>query len=246
MNTLFGTKHLIILAVCLVVIVLGVKFARKMPLTKLCRRMLHIGVVSEVIKVFYYILANESTYGGILPKSDLPFHLCSLQILFILIVVCTENPKIKELLLSFMMPSCLCGGVAALLIATQSSLNGGWIISLQYFGYHCAIAIFGISLMTSQQLRLTGRNLLLCLKFLLAVFLLSVYINSALYDGNFSPNFMYVSSPPQSGLPFLNEDQGWLVYILRYALLVLVCVGGCYAYPLIKNARAKGRKEAAK
>lgn len=244
MHTLFGTKHLMILAVCLVMLVLGVKFARKLSLARMCRWMLHIGVVSEIIKVFYYILANEATYGGILPKSDLPFHLCSLQIIFILIVVCAENPKVKELLLSFMMPSCLCGGVAALLIATQSALNGGWIISLQYFGYHCAITVFGISLMTSSQIKLTGRNFLLCLKFLLGIFLLSIYINSMLYDGSFSPNFMYVSSPPQSGLPYLNEDKGWLVYILRYALLVLVCVSGCYAYPITKNIRAKRRQEA--
>lgn len=238
MHSIFGTKHLLILAGCLLVIILGVWYARKLPLATLCKRMLPIGVVSEVIKVFYYILANEETHGGILPKSDLPFHLCSLQILFFLIVVCVENPKIKELLLSFMMPSCLCGGVAALLIATTSSLNGGWIISLQYFGYHCAIAIFGITLLTTNQMKLTLRNLVLCLKFLLAIFLVSIYINSMLYDGTFSPNFMYVSSPPQTGLPYLNENHGWLVYIVHYAFLAFVCICACYAYPIIKNAKA--------
>lgn len=91
MHSLFGTKHLLILAVCALAVCLGVIAVRKWPLRRMCRVLLHIGVVSEITKVIYYILANEAKYDGILPKSDLPFQLCSLQILFSLIFVCTEK-----------------------------------------------------------------------------------------------------------------------------------------------------------
>ena len=72
---LFGTKHRIILVVCLLLIVLGFIFSKKLSFEKIIKVMLGVGIVSEVIKVFYYIIANEATHGGYLPKTDLPFHL---------------------------------------------------------------------------------------------------------------------------------------------------------------------------
>jgi len=239
MHAIFGTKHLIILAVCLIAI-LGAYFAaRKWPLEKLTKVLFSIGVVSELIKVFYYIIANEAEYGGVLPKTDLPFHLCSIQILFVALVRFVPSRKIKELLLSFMIPSCLLGGIAALLIATTSSLNGGWILSVQYFGYHGAIVVFALILLTAKTMNLTVKHYLNCLKFLVGLMLFAIYINSILYDGNPNINFMYVVSPPQSGLPWLNEEQGWLVYILRYMILVVGCVTACYAGPIYREMKEK-------
>lgn len=239
MHSIFGMKHLLLLAVCALAIPAAFFAARKWPLEKLTKVLFSIGIVSELIKVFYYIIANEATYGGILPKTDLPFHLCSIQILFIAMVRFVPSQKIKELLLSFMIPSCLLGGIAALLIATTSSLNGGWILTLQYFGYHCAIVVFALILLTSNVIELTVKHYVNCLKFLVGLMLFAIYINSVLYDGNPNINFMYVASPPQKGLPWLNEDQGWLVYILRYAVLVVACVTACYIRPIWRGIKAK-------
>ena len=242
MHSIFGTKHLILVAICAAAIVLGYLVSRKWDLEKLTKHMFTIGVISELIKVFYYIIANEAVYGGILPKTDLPFHLCSIQILFVAIVRFTNSQKIKELLLSFMIPSCLFGGIAAILIATTSSLNGMPILSLQYFGYHSAIVIFALVLLTSGVLQLTIRHYVNCLKFLVGLMLFAIYINSILYDGNPNINFMYVASPPQAGLPWLNEDQGWLVYMLRYSSLVVGCVTLCYIKPIYKAIRTRFSK----
>lgn len=243
-HSIFGTKHLLILAVCVAVMVLGCWFVRKWPLKKLAKTVLGIGMVSEYIKIFYYIMANEATHGGILPKTDLPFHLCSMQLIFMAILVFSSNEKLKDLLLSFMVPSCLFGGVAALLIATTSSLNGGWILSVQYFGYHVAISVFAIALVRGSEYPLTITRYFKCLKFLVVLMLFAIYINSILYDGVSNINFMYVASPPQAGLPFLNEEKGWLVYILRYALVVLVCVTLCYIKPIWQALLKKGKKTA--
>lgn len=242
MHSIFGTKHLILMAICAAAIVLGYLVSRKWDLERLTKYMFTIGVISELIKVFYYIIANEAVYGGILPKTDLPFHLCSIQILFVAIVRFTNSQKIKELLLSFMIPSCLFGGIAAILIATTSSLNGMPILSLQYFGYHSAIVIFALVLLTSGVLQLTIRHYVNCLKFLVGLMLFAIYINSILYDGNPNINFMYVASPPQAGLPWLNEDQGWLVYMLRYSSLVVGCVTLCYIKPIYKAIRTRFSK----
>jgi len=238
-HSIFGTKHLIIIAITAAVILFGYLAVRKWSLEKLCKRLLLVGVISEIIKVFYYIIANESTHGGILPKTDLPFHLCSIQILFLVLVVYGSNQKLKELLLSFMIPSCLLGGIAAIFIATTSSLNGMIILSVQYFGYHAAIVIFALVLLTSGAMKLTVRHYVNCLKFLVALMLCAIYINSILYDGVSNINFMYVASPPQSGLPFLNEDHGWLVYIAHYSFLVVVCVTACYCKPIYTAIREK-------
>ena len=236
---MFGTKHCIILAICAVAITAGFFAGRKLPMKKLVKILLGIGLTSEFIKVFYYILANEATYGGVLPKTDLPFHLCSMQIIFMAVLVYGKSEKFKELLLSFMIPSCLLGGLAALLIPTNSSLQGGMIITVQYFGYHVAIMVFALILLLTGQPKLTVRHYFNCLKFVTILMLLAIYINSILYDGVSNINFMYVVSPPQNGLPYLNENHGWLVYIVHYAALVYFCITLCYLKPIFQALRSK-------
>ncbi len=239
MNTLFGTKHLILIVLSILVIAAGWLLLRRKAPAKLFKPLMLVGLCSELIKVFYYILVNEDEYGGILPKTDLPFHLCSIQILFFALLVFSKNEALKDTLLSFMLPSCLFGGMAAVLIATSSSLNGHPILTLQYFGYHCAIVIFALVLLTGKERRPTVQDYFRCLKFMVVLLLGAVYINSILYDGQSDINFMYVASPPQTGLPYLNENHGWLVYICHYTGLVLLCVTLCYCKPIFSAIRKK-------
>ena len=85
---MFVTRHLIALAVCITAGILMCVFLRRLEITKWFRLLLCVGIVSETVKVFYYILANEDVYGGYLPKTDLPFHLCSVQLIFIAVLIC--------------------------------------------------------------------------------------------------------------------------------------------------------------
>ncbi|MBR2467452.1 MAG: YwaF family protein [Clostridia bacterium] len=238
MNSLFGLKHIILIVVSIALIVGLYLGARKLKFETVCKSLFYVGIVSEIVKIFYYIIANEAKYGGVLPKTDLPFHLCSIQIIFIMIVNFTKNEKLKKILLSFMLPSCLFGGIAAILIPTGTALNS-WVITVQYFLYHIAIVVFSLYLFTSKDFKKEFKNYVYCLEFLLGLMFFSIYINSVLYDGVSNINFMYVVSPPQSGLPYLNEDKGWLVYILRYALLIIVCVSACYIKPIVQTIKAK-------
>ena len=131
-NSMYGLKHIIMLTISILIIVSGAIFAPKLPLKKILKILLIVGIISEVIKVFYFISVNESifTYSngkevniGLLPKTDLPFHLCSIQIIFIIILNLSKNNDLKRILLAFMIPTCLVGGFAALLLPTNSSLN---------------------------------------------------------------------------------------------------------------------------
>lgn len=238
MHSIFETKHLIILAVCAIFITAGCLATRKWSLEKLCRKLFYIGLVAELVKIFNYILTNEAQWGGILPKTDLPFHLCSIQLLLVTAVNMSKSEKLKDMILSFMMPGCLLGAAAALLLPTDSSLNGSATISLEYFGYHSVLVIFGLQLLMGK-LELSVKSYVNCLKLLAMIFYFAIYINSILYDGVSDINFMYVASPPMEGLPYLTEEHGWLVYIVHYAALVLLCVTLCYCKPLIGALRAK-------
>lgn len=243
MHNLFGTKHIIILIFCFILIILGWFFTRKAKFKNVIKTMLIIGIISEIIKVIYYIVRNEASHGGYLPKSDLPFHLCSIQIVFIAILHYSKNEKLKKLLMSFMLPSCLFGGIAALLIATDSSRNGMWIITGQYFGYHVAISVFALYLLTNKEMKWTIKDFINCLKLLGLFGLLSIYINSMLNDGSGSINFMYTVRPPQSGLPYLNLNQGWFIYILKYAALAIVVITLTYIKPIIDFFKSLGHKK---
>ncbi|MBE6536840.1 MAG: hypothetical protein E7673_02685 [Ruminococcaceae bacterium] len=246
MNGLFGTKHIILIAISLILVAVGYILSRKLRFDQMTRIMLFVGIISETVKIFYYIIRNEDTHGGVLPKTDLPFHLCSIQILFILALNFSKNEKLKSMLTSFMMPSCLIGGLAALLIATDSSRNGMWIITAQYFIYHAAIMIYALYLATDKEHKPTLDGYFSCLKMLLILMFFSIYINSILYDGISDINFMYVVGPPQKNLPFLNDDKGWLSYILRYASLVLVCVTLFYIKPIVLAIREKIQNRSSK
>lgn len=244
MHPLFGTKHIILIIASLILVAIGYIFARRLKFENMVKIMLAVGLISETVKIFYYIIQNEETHGGILPKTDLPFHLCSIQILFIVYLNFSKNERIKRLLTSFMMPSCLIGGLAALLIATDSSRNGMFIITAQYFIYHVSIMIFALYLATSRDFAPTLGGYFDCLKVLLVLMFFSIYINSMLYDGESNINFMYVAGPPQDNLPYLNDDGGWLSYIIKYAALVLVSVTLFYIKPIVLAIRDKLCKKA--
>ena len=67
----------------------------------------------------------------------------------------------------------------------------------------------------------------------------AIYINSMLYDGESNINFMYVVKPPKANLPYLNDNNGWLSYVLRYMLLIIVSITVCYIRPIILAIKSK-------
>lgn len=263
---LFGTKHLIIIGVSILLIVGLYILSRKLSIKTLSKIMLGVGLVSETVKVFSYIVMNENKvftklyvfddevkdyvlkevfFNGVLPKTDLPFQLCSLQIIFILVAVLVKNEKVQRFIYGFMMPSCLFGGIAAILIATESSRNV-WVITFQYFLYHIAIVVFALRLLTAKEMKWKVRDLLNAFIMLTGVIFFAIYINSMMFDGVSDVNFMYVVKPPQKGLPYLNNDDGWLSYIIKYLILVVFCISITYIKPIVEAIISACKKKKTK
>lgn len=239
---LFGTKHWILVAGSVLMIVGVFLLLKNIPFKTLCKIMLGVGIVSEFVKIFYYIVANEATHGGVLPKSDLPFHLCSIQILFFVFLNVSKNEKAKKVLLGFMRPSCLFGGIAAILIPTASA-RSTWIITCQYFLYHIALIVFALYLYFTKEMKFDIKDYKNCLIFIFVLMFVSIYLNSILSDGVNTTNFMYVVAPPQERLPYLNKNNGWLSYIFRYAVLIVFCITISYIKPIILAIKEKCKRK---
>ena len=257
MHELFGTKHLILIAVSAIIIVVASIFVKKLQFKTVVKILFVIGLLAEMVKDIYFTLSNESVYGGVLPKSDLPFHLCSIQMIFITILMISKNEKIKRVLVSFMRPSCLFGGICAILIATHSSRNS-WPITIQYFSYHISLTVFAIYTFINKEYKMEFKDYTNCLIFLGCLMFVAIYLNSILTDltyvvdpeGNLIKtvvnngiNFMYVAGPPQDGLPFLTEKYGWGVYICHYAFLIIFCVTMVYIKPVAQKIKSLFVKE---
>ncbi|MBP1588235.1 MAG: YwaF family protein [Clostridia bacterium] len=241
-NDLFHFKHIVLMAVSLIIIIVGTILTRKFKLKTMYRILMAVGIVSETVKVFSYVLMNEDKLGGYLPKTDLPFHLCSIQLIFIFILNVSGNEKIRRILHAFMYPTCLIGGVMALIIATSSS-RSNWFITVQYFTYHSAIIIFALYLLMHE--RFTVKDYTRCLVFLAFIGMTAIYVNSILYDGASDINFMYVIHPPIDGIPFFNTSNGWLVYMVEYAIIATLAVTACYIKPVFRAIFRLDRKPSA-
>ncbi len=236
---MFGGVHLLALGVSVayIIIALLVFSKKKVSLNFINKYLLIIGIISESIKVVTYIIKNESTMHGYLPKTDLPLHLCSIQILFAVILCLSKYKNVKKILYSFMLPTCLVGGFFALLLATESSRSIP-IITVQYFLFHSTIIIFAIYLYITKEIKLEFKDYLTSLICLFATFFVAIYLNSIINDGVSNINFMYVVKPPQESLPYLTIKYGWGVYIAHYALLSIFSVSLCYVKPIITKLKS--------
>lgn len=236
---MFSTKHFILLFICALYTFCSLLLLkkRKPTLDIAVKTLLTIGIITETLKVCAYIVKNEETYGGYLPKTDLPFHLCSIQLIIMTVIVLSKNERTKRALYSFMLPTCLIGGFAALLLPTSSAL-GMPVITVQYFLYHTSIIVFAIYLYMSDELRFEFRDYTSTCLILFASFLVAVYLNGWINDYEHPVNFMYVVNPPVSGLPYLNKNHGWLIYIIRYAALAYFAVTACYIHPVAQKIKS--------
>jgi len=220
---MFNTEHILWLVICTVAIVVGAILAVKKGLsfqnglTITCA----LCVASEVVKIFCVLIQQErvNNHGVFIKETDLPFHLCSLQIFFAFFARLTKNTKARDFAVTFMIPTCALGGVAALLIPTISCAFTN-ARTYQYFLYHAGIIWFAAFAVCRSGIKLDFKAFLKTLGCLMTIVFLTFYVNGALQN----TNFLYLSEPPLEGLPILNMDHGWLVYFLSYMALALTLI----------------------
>ncbi|MBQ8320096.1 MAG: YwaF family protein [Clostridia bacterium] len=218
---MFEPLHFVWLAICALVIVGGTVLSLKKNLSlkgglnifcALC-------VASEVVKIFFVLIREErhNEYGVYIKETDLPFHLCSMQIFCAFIARFTKSERIREFFVRFMIPTGLFGGLAAILIPTITCSFAN-VRTYQYFLYHAGLSWFAIFAIYRKKDPLDVKAFLQVLAGLGVAMMIAIYINAVTQR----TNFLYVAAPPMDGLPILNMDNGWLIYFLSYVAVVLV------------------------
>ena len=218
---MFSLNHFIWLGICILVIVALLIINKKFNLSfdTNVTILFITAILSETIKISNGMTVEiTKEVDGVmqtftyLDQTKLPFHLCSIQIFFILILkFVIKNESTKEKLLAFMCPTMLLGGILAIFIPTEG-VEFNRIVLYEYFLFHAIIIYFAIYLLVSKKIKITWSTYIrncLCLIFLSVC---AIWINSILQDG--AVNFFFVSRPPMDNLPLLNLNHGWGVYYL--------------------------------
>jgi hypothetical protein len=243
----FGRNHIMMAIFCLILIIgLSIAIAKTdIKFETLINIMLVCWVISEFLKTISnmtYLLSDGTTIkmlkyvatDGVsivrayLPRTELPFHLCSIQPFFILIVKFTKSEKTKRTWLSFMFPTMLIGAVCSIALDTVGCdfTNPQ---TYEYFLFHTALIIFAISMITKKVLRIDLQAYKTACFMLLIMFIASIWLNSILSDtgstdSSMYTNFFYSVKPPLSGLPILNFNHGWGGYFISMVLLGIILV----------------------
>ena len=223
---MFGVTHFIWLGISLVIIV-GLLFIQKkynLSFETILTIMLVMSVCSEVTKILCNMEpAPDGRTGLILDPGDLPFHLCSIQIFFMFGVKYIKNETFRERMIGFMIPTMLLGATIALFIPTVGT-EFTVVQVYQYFIYHAFLIFFAIYCLKQKFVNWSWGVYFRNLKYLGAIALVVIWINSALSGVLPRVNFMYLVRPPMENLPVLNLDNGWTVYFLTLIGLVLSLV----------------------
>lgn len=243
-NKFLGTNHFIFLGICIVYIVGSLILLKKFKVSfnAVLNIMLVIAVISELIKIDEYIVPyyNEAgeALGVYFKKTGLPFHLCSIQIIFLFMAKLLKDGSFKNKLLGFVYPTAFLGALLALLIATIT-IEFDRPLTWQYFMFHASLLIYGLYIPMSKVVEIDTKMFVNTCVCLVALFFVSVYINGlvsipsmdVINNGEVIGTteglyvyFFYSTEPPLEGLPILNLNNGWWGYIISILIIGIVAM----------------------
>lgn len=254
---MFSVNHFIWIGICVALIVLGCVYYKKYnpTLEEVVNVAFCFALLSELVKILSVIemvpIVGKEGFYPYLELRYLPLHLCSLHIIsFVYLKFSKENSAFKQWLIAFMYPSCILGGIFAILLpsvfSTSISVSEAFIHPLAYqtFLYHTMLILFGIYIYQSKEINLKGDGFI---KSIVAVSLLgfvSIYLNSMytipMYENgklvavSSTTNFFFTSLPP---LPIpLEYKWHWFIYLLIISVLAVTLVYVLYL-PIIKRSK---------
>lgn len=240
---IFKTNHLIYLFLSLIIILLYLFVNRKYSISieKNITFLLVICIINELVKIYVNMIDTNIVTGleagGYYNPRYLPFQLCSFQMFLFLALKCfVKNAETKQKILCFMMPCLMIGASISLFIPTDgTSLTD--IQVYRYYIYHAFLIAFGIYLVVFKKVKITFKVYLRNLLYLASYALICIWINSFLSYANV--NFMFLRRPPIEGLPILNLNHGYFIYlitILSLGVIILTLVHVPFLiYNQIKN-----------
>ncbi len=257
---MFSAGHLIWIGISLVLIAGGytVCLIKKPSIEKMLKVCLGLGLVSEEVKILTVmnilpmvepeILTSESgaklvylptgEYSPYLEMAHLPFELCSLMLVFIVIALLMKDGKWKSRLLSFMYIIGMIGGTLGIFLAyitadytsVQEYFSSPRV--WQYFLYHAMIVTLGLYLGFGGRHKASLNHWKYTMVFLAALDFPTFYLNSIFSqpvyaDGKptglvYRANFFSSYVNPLGIV--LSQKWQWLLYLVIRLAIAMVMV----------------------
>lgn len=259
---MFSTEHIIWLVVCFVLIGIGMWYLvrKRPPLRQVLSVACIVCIASELIKVLSTLRMVPSSDGTVmypyLELSQLPFHLCSMQILFIFYARYAKESSFREKLLAFMYPTCGVGAAFALFIpiilGDTVPVNQAFAhpLAYQYFLYHVMLILVGMYIPLSGEIQLKPKHYFTTIGFLAVLAFVSLYLNSMfasptyvngeLISLDYATNFYFTYTPPID--INLTEIGHWYIYMSVILVMALVIIALFYLPVFIKAFKEKRHK----
>jgi hypothetical integral membrane protein (TIGR02206 family) len=221
---MFSIEHFIWLGIASAVIVfmLLLNKRKRLSLDTNLTVMTVVSILSEAVKIANNMEISEEFGGSYLTVESLPFHLCSIQLFFILYLkfFCKKDETRKKLM-GFMFPIMLLGGVLAMLIPTCGTEFTD-VQVYQYFGFHMFIVFFALYMLLFGLIQIDFKTIRRNYIYLFILMVIVFWLDCVLQYGG--ANFMYLARPPMEGLPVLNLDHGWHVYFMHLMCMGVICL----------------------
>lgn len=231
---MFTWRHFLWLAICFAAITAAVIIYRRRrpPLKIVLTIALIISIMSEVTKLSQVIELVPSANGELLlpylPLNHMPLHFCSIQIILIACARFMADRKRREVLLAFMAPTCVIGGLMALgmpsIFSTTIPVEKAFVspMSYQFFIFHSMLISLGLIIAQSGEIAWEWKHFRHTLLIVYAIGFVSIYLNSLLasptyVDGelvsvDFWTNFFFTYENPL-GIR-LTELWQWYLYLV--------------------------------
>ncbi|MBQ7306992.1 MAG: YwaF family protein [Clostridia bacterium] len=234
---MFTVEHFIWIGICVVFIVGLTLLARKLKFSLKTANYIITGIclASELCKVFTHMEAGVN--GGMVIKATaLPLHLCSMLLFLIFYITFAKEEKYKPALKSFVTVASLIGGTLAILMATSGTkFNEPY--SYQCFVYHAGLMWYAIYLIMTKNVDMGIKSYFRNITIISSLMICMLWVNGALkiYD----TNFFFLVKPPVEGLPLLNLNNGWYVYLLTIVMLGIIFISLVHLPFIIKELKNK-------
>ncbi|MBO5526052.1 MAG: YwaF family protein [Clostridia bacterium] len=180
-------------------------------------------------RVSFHQNADDPWKGFFLDAEMLPLHLCTVQLVFLLIAKLSKkvSPVRRALY-----PVIAIGGTAGALAAMLVPVEGVAFVaetyaqtapSYRYFIYHSVLFAISVRVAADKDMEWSGVSYLHTLVFFAMMLFFSIFVNAILHT-----NFFYTAYPPMENLPFFSVVEGdigsWYLYLLKLALVALIVI----------------------
>ncbi|MCL1991694.1 MAG: YwaF family protein [Spirochaetes bacterium] len=236
---MFSLPHILFLMCVPLAAFLGIYIARKAGFSiKVLWTCAIIGLLCEFEKILFF--AQETAEGGRrMAAEQIPFNMCPFQVILLLVLVMSGNPRKHENILSYMFPTAISGGFMGILVATAIENYHGLleISTYRYFFYHALLVFLGFYLYHSKPIHFGIKNWLIAILGALLWLTAGIWLNG-FFGWDPSVNFNFAVRPPAAGLPFLNLNNGWPAYIVALVTLGFTLITLCYLPVIAREVRA--------